>query len=72
MCRPFGAPEAVPNQSWRAAGSPPTNTTARTHEVTRVRGALLTDVGEPFEGNGDTNEVLGVVLDTYDSGRGFE
>lgn len=42
------------------------------HEVTRVRDALLTDVGEPFEGNGDTDEVLGVVLDTYDSGRGFE
>ena len=36
------------------------------------RGALLTDVGEPFEGNGDTNDFLGVVLDTYDSGRGFE
>ncbi len=42
------------------------------HEVTRVRSALLTDVGEPFEGNGDTKEGLGVVLDTHDCGRGFE
>ena len=42
------------------------------HEVTMAGGALLTDVGEPFEGNGDTNVVLGVVLDTHDSGRGFE
>ncbi len=43
-----------------------------TWNLGHVWGALLTDVGEPFEGNGDTNEVLGVVLDTYDCGRGFE
>ena len=47
----------IPNLSWNLG---------------QVRRALLTDVGEPFEGNGDTKEVLGVVLDTHDSGRGFE
>ncbi len=42
------------------------------YEVTGLRGALLAEVGDFFKGHGDTEAVLGVVLDTDDRGCCFK